>query len=243
MPLTEGRQVEGRRVTVDLVAETSVDIRGAGQRRAAADHPPDSGSQSRFSALRSFDILSCNATTADLRRGRGRATTSSTAVRTTPSRPCVRGPPCRSSRCGRSTSPTRGDARAAIRAGQPVHRQDQTTRGSQPEERPGVQTPTATPRRPARPGGARRRRTARCGSPSCRCSGRSCPRRRRPSAAGDVPAGPASLAGARNDAPTVSHRGGVAVPVAARSRPAAHGDLPLPTRSSPWGGANSLGTQ
>lgn len=62
----EGRQVEGRQVTVELgstpVDITDVQVSTALRPTDASD--PDSGSQSRFSALRSFDILVCDATVA-----------------------------------------------------------------------------------------------------------------------------------------------------------------------------------
>jgi extracellular elastinolytic metalloproteinase len=60
----EGRQVEGRQVTVKIgdtpVDVSSVQVSAALRPTDAADE--DSGSQSRFSALRSFDILACDAT-------------------------------------------------------------------------------------------------------------------------------------------------------------------------------------
>jgi extracellular elastinolytic metalloproteinase len=65
----EGAQVEGRQVTVDLagsqphnVAEVQISavLRGALTEDESGDSPPDPGSQSRFSALRSFDIFTCN---------------------------------------------------------------------------------------------------------------------------------------------------------------------------------------
>ncbi len=62
--LGEGRQVEGRQVTVRL-GDTPVDVRHvqvSAALRPALDDDPDSGGQSRFSALRSFDILACDAT-------------------------------------------------------------------------------------------------------------------------------------------------------------------------------------
>jgi extracellular elastinolytic metalloproteinase len=60
----EGEQVRGRQVTVKL-GDSPVDVRRV--RVSAALRPTDaenedSGSQSRFSALRSFDILACDAT-------------------------------------------------------------------------------------------------------------------------------------------------------------------------------------
>jgi extracellular elastinolytic metalloproteinase len=66
----EGAQVEGRQVTVDLagsrpqtVAEVQISavLRGALTEEDSGDTPPDPGSQSRFSALRSFDVFTCNA--------------------------------------------------------------------------------------------------------------------------------------------------------------------------------------
>jgi extracellular elastinolytic metalloproteinase len=70
-PDEEGRQVEGRQVTVKLgdepvtVAEVQVSaaLRGQIEETEDGDAPPDPGSQSRFSALRSFDILACDAST------------------------------------------------------------------------------------------------------------------------------------------------------------------------------------
>ncbi len=63
----EGRQVEGRQVTVKI-SDTPVDVSqvqvSAALRPTDADNE-DSGSQSRFSALRSFDILVCDATRND----------------------------------------------------------------------------------------------------------------------------------------------------------------------------------
>jgi len=62
----EGRQVEGRQVTVELgdqpVRINRVNVSAALRPTDAED--ADSGSQSRFSALRSFDILVCDATAA-----------------------------------------------------------------------------------------------------------------------------------------------------------------------------------
>ncbi|MFP5253646.1 MAG: M36 family metallopeptidase [Actinomycetes bacterium] len=60
----EGRQVEGRQVTVEL-SDTPVPISTVQVSAALRPTDPDnedSGSQSRFSALRSFDILVCDAT-------------------------------------------------------------------------------------------------------------------------------------------------------------------------------------
>ena len=68
----EGAQVEGRQVTVDLVGDAPVSVkevqvsavlRGPSMPDEDEDLPsdPDPGNQSRFSALRSFDILACNA--------------------------------------------------------------------------------------------------------------------------------------------------------------------------------------
>nr|WP_246283649.1 M36 family metallopeptidase [Nocardioides perillae] len=61
----EGRQVEGRQVTVEL-ADTPVAIDrvqvSAALRPTDPANTDDPGSQSRFSALRSFDILVCDAT-------------------------------------------------------------------------------------------------------------------------------------------------------------------------------------
>ena len=60
----EGRQVEGRQVTVKL-SDTSVEVsrvQVSAALRPTDETNEDSGSQSRFSALRSFDILVCDAT-------------------------------------------------------------------------------------------------------------------------------------------------------------------------------------
>ena len=60
----EGQQVQGRQVTVELsdqpVAVRKVNVSAA--LRPTDESNEDSGSQSRFSALRSFDILACDAT-------------------------------------------------------------------------------------------------------------------------------------------------------------------------------------
>jgi hypothetical protein len=70
----EGAQVEGRQVTVDLAGDAPVDVReiqvsaalrGAITETESGDTPPDPGSQSRFSALRSFDVFTCDASRAD----------------------------------------------------------------------------------------------------------------------------------------------------------------------------------
>jgi hypothetical protein len=59
----EGEQVRGRQVTVKIsdtpVAVTDVQVSAA--LRPTDEENEDSGSQSRFSALRSFEILACNA--------------------------------------------------------------------------------------------------------------------------------------------------------------------------------------
>jgi extracellular elastinolytic metalloproteinase len=60
----EGQQVAGRQVTVEL-SDTPVDVRQvnvSAALRPTDEENADSGSQSRFSALRSFDILACDAT-------------------------------------------------------------------------------------------------------------------------------------------------------------------------------------
>jgi len=60
----EGRQVEGRQVTVNLSGSrpAAVDrVQVSAALRPTDPEDTDSGSQSRFSALRSFDILVCNA--------------------------------------------------------------------------------------------------------------------------------------------------------------------------------------
>ena len=60
----EGKQVQGRQVTVEL-SDTPVDVRKvnvSAALRPTDEANADSGSQSRFSALRSFDILACDAT-------------------------------------------------------------------------------------------------------------------------------------------------------------------------------------
>ena len=68
----EGAQVEGRQVTVDLagdapvqVSEVQVSAALRGPMLDADGEPapgePDAGAQNRFSALRSFDVLTCNA--------------------------------------------------------------------------------------------------------------------------------------------------------------------------------------
>ena len=60
----EGKQVAGRQVTVEL-SNTPVDVRQvnvSAALRPTDEENADSGSQSRFSALRSFDILACDAT-------------------------------------------------------------------------------------------------------------------------------------------------------------------------------------
>jgi extracellular elastinolytic metalloproteinase len=60
----EGRQVEGRQVTV-RISDTPVDVAEVQVSAALRPTDPvneDDGSQSRFSALRSFDILACDAT-------------------------------------------------------------------------------------------------------------------------------------------------------------------------------------
>ena len=70
----EGRQVEGRQVTIDLagtapvrVAEVQVSAALRGPIVAEEDEElpsdPDPNTQSRFSALRSFDVLACNSAT------------------------------------------------------------------------------------------------------------------------------------------------------------------------------------
>jgi extracellular elastinolytic metalloproteinase len=92
----EGAQVEGRQVTIDLagsqphtVAEVQVSavLRGALTEEDAGDSPPDPGSQSRFSALRSFDVFTCNATTGiDCAKGEGFTKVFSSADDAFPSR-------------------------------------------------------------------------------------------------------------------------------------------------------------
>ncbi|HEX8780781.1 MAG TPA: hypothetical protein VF728_06395, partial [Nocardioides sp.] len=60
----EGQQVQGRQVTVKL-ADTPVavsDVQVSAALRPTDAENPDAGSQSRFSALRSFEILACDAT-------------------------------------------------------------------------------------------------------------------------------------------------------------------------------------
>lgn len=61
----EGAQVEGRQVTVDLAGEAPVTVSeiqvSAALRGADAEDEGDPGAQNRFSALRSFDVLACNA--------------------------------------------------------------------------------------------------------------------------------------------------------------------------------------
>jgi hypothetical protein len=68
----EGRQVEGRQFTVDLAGDDAVSIaevqisaalRGPSSSEDDEELPsdPDPGTQSRFSALRSFDLFACNA--------------------------------------------------------------------------------------------------------------------------------------------------------------------------------------
>jgi extracellular elastinolytic metalloproteinase len=60
----EGEQVQGRQVTVKL-SDTPVDVSSvnvSAALRPTDEANDDSGSQSRFSALRSFDILACDAT-------------------------------------------------------------------------------------------------------------------------------------------------------------------------------------
>jgi extracellular elastinolytic metalloproteinase len=63
--LGEGRQVEGRQVTVHLgdapTAVTEVAVSAALRPTDGDDEGGDTGSQSRFSALRSFEILTCDA--------------------------------------------------------------------------------------------------------------------------------------------------------------------------------------
>jgi extracellular elastinolytic metalloproteinase len=68
----EGAQVEGRQVTVDLAGDEAVDVReiqvsaalrGRLNETEEGDSPPDNGSQNRFSALRSFDVFTCDAST------------------------------------------------------------------------------------------------------------------------------------------------------------------------------------
>ncbi|MFP5370996.1 MAG: M36 family metallopeptidase, partial [Actinomycetes bacterium] len=67
----EGAQVEGRQVTVDLAGDAPVMVRevqvSASLRGPMTDengepvpNDPDPGTQSRFSALRSFEVLACN---------------------------------------------------------------------------------------------------------------------------------------------------------------------------------------
>jgi extracellular elastinolytic metalloproteinase len=62
----EGRQVEGRQVTVALEGDgphTVREIQVSAALRPAMSGNPDSGGQNRFSALRSFDLLTCDAST------------------------------------------------------------------------------------------------------------------------------------------------------------------------------------
>jgi extracellular elastinolytic metalloproteinase len=63
----EGAQVEGRQVTVDLAGDAPHQVSeiqvSAVLRGALRDKEEDGGSQSRFSALRSFDVLTCDAST------------------------------------------------------------------------------------------------------------------------------------------------------------------------------------
>jgi len=73
----EGAQVEGREVVVDLAGDAAVDVREIQVSAALRPVPappeedeelptdPDEGAQSRFTALRSFDVLACNAAVGD----------------------------------------------------------------------------------------------------------------------------------------------------------------------------------
>ena len=120
--------VAGKQVTVDLAGDRPQTVNTGQRQRAAAARPIDrpgrpAGAQNRFSALRSFEILACNARRADCAdRRRFRLVYTQPGGRLPGGRvPAARR---RSSSCVRSAStrPMATHVRLAG-AGQPVHRQ------------------------------------------------------------------------------------------------------------------------